>query len=256
MRFLLTACTLLTLSSMANAAYDNQHQDTESTGKKGYGLAESSGQGSDVLDLLKVHWYYNWGANTKVKNSAIFVPMVFSLKHSDDIKENIPVVLGFNEPDNEKQSNLSVQDALKAWPALAAHAQSIGAPSTAKNPLKPGNWLPDFMSKQPKVDFITVHWYKGVSAKKFVEDIQSICNTYDLPVWVTEFAPQTAGDARKNPQRFTQTEVQQFIDESTSWMEKSTCVQRYAWHDAKVGTSALLLNGQLTESGKAFAKIP
>lgn len=229
-----------------------------SGGKKGLGLAESAGGTAADLAALKVHWYYNWGAQTALQKSAdtqpAFVPMAFSIKRIDDITGKPPYLLGFNEPDNAKQSDIRVEEALQAWPALVGKGHSIGAPAMAKNPVKPGNWLPHFMAKNPRVDFITVHWYKGVEAKKFIADIQEVCDAYGKPVWVTEFAPQTAADSREKPDRYSQADVDAFIDATTQWMEQSACVQRYAWHDAKAGTSALVKDGKLTATGMAYAR--
>ena len=239
--------TILSLSA--------QSASHEPEGKKGIGLVESQGGNAQLLELLKVHWYYNWGATSQIKTSIPFVPMAFSIKRIDDVSDKLNVVLGFNEPDNSKQSDIDVADALKAWSRLVAKAQKIGAPAMAKDATKEGNWLPQFMASHPKVDFVTVHWYKGVDAKKFIKDIQKVCDTYQKPVWVTEFAPQTASDSRDDPSRFSQTDVNEFIIKTTQWMEKSSCVAHYAWHDSKVGTSSLIQDGKLTETGKTYAAI-
>lgn len=223
--------------------------------KKGVGLAESKGLGDTQLKSLQVAWYYNWGPSSQIKTHIPFVPMAFRVKTIEKLPARSAYVLGFNEPDNEKQSDLSVAEALFAWPGLQSRAQAIGAPAMAGNPAKSSSWLYAFMRGQPKVDFVTLHWYKGANAKKFIDDVQALCETYKKPVWVTEFAPQTAGDARENPNRFSQAEVEAFIEESTQWMRKSDCVQRYAWHDAKVGTSSLFEGKELSATGKAYGRV-
>jgi hypothetical protein len=225
------------------------------SGKRGIGLTESSGADATVLRELKVHWYYNWSAQTQLKTEVPFVPMAFSPKRLSDISKGLEFVLGFNEPDNAKQSDVPVQQALDAWPQLASKAKNIGAPAMAKNPIKPGNWFPAFMEKSPRVDFITLHWYKGVKAKAFIEDVKALCEAYHKPVWVTEFAPQTSADARAQPNKYTQAEVDAFIQETTRWMQSDACVQRYAWHDSKVGTSALFVDGKLTDTGKTYSQV-
>lgn len=224
----------------------------QSPDKKGVGLVESAGLGEIQLQNLQVAWYYNWGPKSAVQSRAEFVPMVFSAR---SIKADIqgPVVLGFNEPDNAKQSNMPVLQALGLWPPVLGKAHRVGAPAMAGNPVR-GDWLPAFMQARPRVDFMTLHWYKGVDAAKFIRDVQAVCGAYNKPVWVTEYAPQTAAQAKDQPDKYSQTQVNRFIRETVAWMNASPCVERFAWHDAKRGTSALFdQQGALTATGLAYA---
>ena len=224
-----------------------------SVGKNGIGLAERKRDyGNAQINALQVGWFYNWGPETAVKSSVPFVPMIFSLK-SLKAKISGDVVLGFNEPDNSKQSDLSVKDALANWSIVAAKGKRVGGPAMAGNPIT-GEWLPAFMKGKPRVDFVTVHWYKGISAAHFIKDMEHIHATYGKPIWVTEFAPQTAASSEKDPNKFSQAEVNKFIAETTHWMEVTPWVERYAWHDSAKGTSALFDDkGELTDTGRAYA---
>ena len=229
---------------------------TATNGKKGIGLTESSGLGAAQLSALQVTWFYNWGAATQIQHAAQFVPMVFSPKRVRELPGQHRVVLGFNEPDNTKQANASPEQALAVWGALRQKADTVGSPALATNPIKQGNWLSTFLGLGAQVDFIAVHWYKGIEADKFIADMQALCKAYGKPVWVTEFAPQTAAQAREEPQKYSQAQVDRFIRDATAWMATSSCVQRYAWHDAKTGTSALFDNERLTATGQTYAAIP
>lgn len=112
------------------------------------------------------------------------------------------------------------------------------------------------MKADPKVDAIAVHWYRGADAAKFIKDLEQIHAHFKKPLWVTEFAPQTAADSAAAPGKFSQAEVDAFIATSTRFMEKTPWVQRYAWHDSGVGTSALFTEkGGLTPTGKAYAAV-
>jgi hypothetical protein len=226
------------------------------SGKKGIGLAESSGLGAVQLTALQVAWFYNWGARTRVEHPAAFVPMAFSPKRLAEVPDQQAVVLGFNEPDNTSQANVSPEQAAAAWPALRSKAQRVVSPALAKNPLSSGNWLSSFWALGASTDFVAVHWYKGADPQKFIRDIQAICQSTGQKIWVTEFAPQTAAQARLEPEKFSQSQVDRFIKETTTWMAQSSCVQRYAWHDAKMGTSALWNQGQLTATGLTYAAVP
>lgn len=243
---LFSVSLFLSVSGYASA------KTTQPSGKKGIGLAESQGLGDKQLKSLKVHWYYNWGSQSKIATVVEFVPMIFS-KRAIDAAVNGKTVLGFNEPDNSKQSNMTAQEAIALWPKVVSKGQRVGGPAMAGNPLK-GEWLTEFMKAKLQVDFITVHWYKGANSKKFIKDMQEIHEHYKKPLWVTEFAPQTAGSSRENPSKYSQSEVDAFIRETVQWMEQSPFVERYAWHDSKVGTSSLFdKSGELTASGQTYA---
>lgn len=225
---------------------------TAASRKKGVGLAERHGLGTSQLEALNVGWYYNWGSETALKTTAQFVPMIFSVKRIGALIKG-DTVLGYNEPDHEKQSNIPVKEALAHWPTIEGKAKNVGAPATAGNPLK-SEWLQEFMKGSPKVTFITVHWYKGADAKHFIRDMEEIHAKFGKPIWVTEFAPQTAGSSEKEPNKFSQAQVSQFISETIRWMEATPWLERYAWHDSKAGTSALFDKaGALTETGKHYA---
>jgi len=240
---------------MANlAAADAPTDKKEPVAKKGFGLPERKGKDAHHLELLKVGWYYNWGSSTKLTTHAQFVPMVFSGRREPPAQPT-PFVLGFNEPDHPKQANLSVAEALDKWPAIAAQARFLVSPALAGNPVtKP--WLNDFLKAQPKVDAIAVHWYRGVDAARFIKDLEEIHAHFKKPIWVTEFAPQTTASSTESPEKFTSAQVKAFIEATTDFMEKTPWVQRYAWHDSGVGTSALFTEqGELTATGKAYAAV-
>jgi hypothetical protein len=255
MKILLRGFCVFALSIVLFAASSTSAHASSISVKKGIGLSESKGYSHIQLESLRVAWYYNWGAQSKVATKIPFVPMVFS-KRMVDAPLQAEFVLGFNEPDNSKQSNMSVEEALKHWPRVVEKAKRVGGPAMAGNPLS-GDWLPQFMLASPKVDFVTVHWYKGVQSKKFIKDLEAIHAKYNKPIWVTEFAPQTAGSSREQPEKFKQQDVETFIRETLGWMEKTPFIERYAWHDSKVGTSALFdESGQLTATGRAYSSIP
>ena len=233
-----------------------EHNDTPTSAgeKKGVGLNEKSGFGEKQLRELHLTWYYNWGDHSEITAKAEFIPMIFSPKRSTSkMSGSGDYVLGYNEPDNAKQSNVSVQEALEAWPSVVSLAKHVGSPAMAGNPVT-GDWFPAFMKAKPKVSFVTVHWYKGADAKHFIKDIEKIHAAYGKPIWVTEFAPQTHGSSEKSPHKYTQAQVDTFISETLHWMDRTSYVHRYAWHDSRVGTSALFDDkGSLTATGRAYA---
>lgn len=223
--------------------------------KKGLGLSEKKGFGASHLDSLNVSWYYNWDLESKINTKIEFVPMIFSLKKINMLKQ-YNILLTFNEPDHPKQANISSFEANEKWNEIAAKSHQIGSPALAGNLLNDSNWLDKFILSNPKIDFICVHWYKGCNSNKFIKDIQKIIKKYNKPVWITEFAPQTASSSKKEPYKFKQDEINQFISKVCNWMNTEPMVYRYAWHDSKNGNTALFdSNGHLTETGKCYAII-
>lgn len=219
--------------------------------KKGFGLPESR-LGAVHLDTLGASWYYNWGPTTAISTTKPFIPMCFSLNTLPRLTQ-YGTLLGFNEPDNASQSNITVTNALVNWPVLVSKSTRIGSPATAGNPLTTGSWLQQFMSTNPKVDFICVHWYKGVNSTLFINDMTAIINKWRKPIWITEFAPQTTSSSTSSPNKYTQAQVNTFITTVVRWMESQPMVEKYAWHDSKTGTSALFTStGQLTTTGIAY----
>lgn len=251
----LSSVGLLSLTALS-CVYSGPQPVSVASTKRGFGLAERLGYGQAHLDALHVAWYYNWGPKTKLNADARFVPMVFSGKTlaSTPAVEG-DTVLGFNEPDHPRQSNMSVAQALELWPKVIEGKQHVGSPAMAGNTVT-SEWLTAFMEGKPRVDFIAVHWYKGVDAQRYIRDMQAIHENFKKPIWVTEFAAQTMAQSKAAPDRYTQEQVNRFIAQVTQWMDATPYVERYAWHDSRVGTSALFTGtGELTETGRAYAKL-
>jgi len=256
MKNVIILCTLCAfLSSCSKEQVDfqqtNNIQRVPNSTKKGLGLSESR-YGAEQLDSLGVSWYYSWGFTTGVRTTKTFIPMVFSLNTLSRITPN-QTILGFNEPDNASQSNIAVSNALSNWSPLVNNSVRLGSPGTAGNPLTTGSWLSQFMASNPKVDFITVHWYKGVNSTLFINDMKAIITKWKKPIWITEFAPQTISSSTSNPTKYSQTQVNAFINTVVHWMETEPMVEKYAFHDSRTGTSALFTTtGKLTPTGIAY----
>lgn len=250
---LLSACTKDVIAPEQRAVISSTTPKTM-TLKKGLGLTEST-FGNNQLSALNVSWYYSWGYTTQLINPvAQFIPMVFSLNTLPSITPQT-TILGFNEPDNSSQSNMSVATAIANWPTLENNSTLLGSPATAGNPLTTNSWLQQFMNwtPKPKVDFICVHWYKGVNVNLFKNDMNNIIAMFNKPIWITEFAPQTVASATAQPNKYTQTQVNNFLNSVIPWMEQHPMIHRYAYHNAKVGTCAVFTStGDLTPTGITY----
>ena len=224
--------------------------------KKGIGLSEST-FGVNQLNDLGVSWYYSWGLNTTVVSTKTFVPMCYSDNRVSSVYQT-NTILGFNEPDNVNQSNMTVAQAISNWTTLVSKSTRVGSPSMAGNPLTTGSWLTSFMNynPKPKVDFVCVHWYKGCDVAKFKSDMTAIITLYNKPIWVTEFAPQTTSSPQLQPTKYTQTQINTFLTQVMAWMNTNPMIEKYAYHDAKYGRCALFTStGVLTPTGIIYKNL-
>src|SRR5689334_10554920 len=100
-------------------------------------------------------------------------------------------LLGFNEPDNASQANLTPTQAADLWPTLQQTGLVLGSPAVAH----PDNgWLKSFMTlaakRSLKVDFIALHFYASITdtgaAARIKRQIEAVRAAYGKPIWVTE----------------------------------------------------------------------
>ena len=172
-------------------------------------------------------------------------------------------LLGFNEPDNSGQSNMTVSQALHLWPRLMATGMKLGSPAVATGAATAGGWLDRFMrgaaARHYRVNFITVHWYggdfaTGPAVRQLRAYLSAIYARYHRPIWLTEFALIRFGATVSFP---TASKQAAFVTAATSMLEKLRFVQRYAWFALPAtpgdGTTGLFRSGAAaTAAGRAF----
>ncbi|WP_367867698.1 glycosyl hydrolase [Pedobacter sp. WC2423] len=244
-------------------------------GKKGADFNVNNKNGTwwgNVINLQS-HWYYTWGTDLPMQNApqnCEFVPMFWGRSNVSDtniayakqlgVQGKAKYILGFNEPDLGDQSNLSVQDALAAWPELESIGLPLGSPATAW-PTR--QWMYDFMdqaiAQNKRVDFICVHMYVGTDDVAFVKVLQDLHDKYKKPIWITEFATaaNNATTMAQNP--YTPEMVLAFMQRLLPKLEALDYVQRYSWFSgsptsSRLWSSALVdANGNLTALGKWYS---
>ncbi|GAA3336152.1 hypothetical protein GCM10020358_07170 [Amorphoplanes nipponensis] len=242
---------------------------TATSAKKGVGTWQFDGI-KGALDDVGAGWYYNWSPdNNSMPGPADveFVPMIWGKANVTDAtlataKREGDVLLGFNEPDMGGQANMSVADALAAWPRLQATGLRLGSPAVAYGGDTAGGWLDRFMkgAKQQglRVDFITLHWYGSdfgpAAVGQFLGYVDAVHARYGLPVWVTEYGLMNFTGSPKYP---TGAQEAAFIRGTTAGLEKRAFVERYAWFGLPaVGDSVdfgLYRDASSpTEAGKAY----
>jgi hypothetical protein len=239
------------------------------------GIAAAS-VGPANIAAAHASWYYNWRSspNSGTVPSGVqapeYVPMI---GRSGDVTDaNITrlktaqangtykYLLGFNEPDQAGQANMTVAQVVAAWPRLMETGLILGSPA----PSWTGTWIDNFMTQVKannlRVDFLCLHFYRSPAATGVVNELKTFLtnayNKYQKPIWVTEFgAPDCnklgwCGAAPALTQAITDTYVAQVI----AMLEDLPCVERYAWFVDKSQSgfefSAVFnSDGSLTQTG-------
>jgi hypothetical protein len=243
------------------------------TSKKGVSVWTFTGV-DRALSRSGASWYYTWGPGHQgIKGPAgvQFVPMIWgpgSVTRANlrKVRREGPYLLGFNEPDNASQSNMTVAQALALWPQLMATHLKLGSPAVAGDAATPGGWLDQFMTGARadgyRVNFIAVHWYGGdFATRAAVHQLESYLRAiharYRLPIWLTEFALIRFGPTTVFPSARRQAA---FVTAATSMLQRLRFVQRYAWFalpaTAGDGTAGLFRPGAVaTRTGRAFEAV-
>ena len=213
--------------------------------KKGVG-EYAQPDGAKTLSALKVSWYYDWQPTTDVAGAPAdvqFIPMIWGAKdlNAADLHaakaSGADTLLGFNEPNEKTQSNMTVQQALDAWPQLEALNMRLGSPATGTgDDIKPDGWLARFMAgaraRGYRVNFICIHPYQSrfhpdQATKDLVREVTAVHDMYHVPIWVTEYAMAQWGPPQLMPDYATQA---RFATESAQALEAISFVERYAWY--------------------------
>jgi len=245
--------------------------------KIGIGTWDKDNRGTSLRDIGRsgFGWHYNWSERPLWNSGgprarSAYVPMVWDWKGVTPERlaqakaSGSDVLLGFNEPDERKQSNMTVEQAIALWPQLEATGLRLGSPATTRDgSLGAESWLGRFMKqadeKGLRVDFIAVHYYatdKDVGA--FKRWLESLHEQYGKPIWVTEWALADWD----NPSRFTASEQADFARAGIEMMDDLPFVERHAWFAAYEGGDGWHLNsgifdakGNLTKVGKVFENL-
>jgi len=224
------------------------------------GLGWPSGNTVDIEQFRstgKVSWYYTWSVFA-VDTDLEFVPMFWGAKSIDQLsalndtisKLHVKAVLGMNEPQQPGQSNLSPKDGAQLWKTYIEPLRSFGvrlgspAPSSAPSGK---TWLQDFLTACAggcTVDFIALHWY-DINPGQFIAYLEDFHNTFQRPLWITEWACQNFNDLSK---QCSYTDVVSFLNQTQSYMDNTPFVERYAWYGAMKDLQGVDQNDALLDS--------
>ncbi|WP_139956479.1 glycosyl hydrolase [Flavicella sediminum] len=223
-------------------------------------------------DNYNTSWYYNWGlAATNESSESKFVPMAWSksdnwtsLAKMEAVGQNMSFnhLMAFNEPDNSGQSNLTVEQALEAYPKLLASGLRLGAPgvenvqySSTNDSFNEDSWIKEFMdscvARGYRVDFIPAHDYVRRSKSTFLERFKGLHDRYNLPIWVTEY---NYGNPNMGSANLTVEQGYSNIKGLTEVLEGADFIERYNWYYFFGAASGIggMTNGELNITGQFY----
>ncbi|EIN11770.1 hypothetical protein PUNSTDRAFT_131925 [Punctularia strigosozonata HHB-11173 SS5] len=245
--------------------------DRSVTSSSKAGLAWPNGQSVDITQYQttgKVSWYYSWGpspTNTKLE----FVPMLWGQSQVDQFSTTInntieaggiTAVLGMNEPQEAGQSNLTPEEGAAMWKTylepLRSRGVRLGSPAPSSAP-SGKTWIQDFLTICDggcTIDFIALHYY-DVNATAMIEYLEDFRNTFQRPIWVTEWACQNYNGGSQ----CSMDDIELFLNKTQSFMDQSDFVERYAWFGAMenmqgVNSKDALMTskGKINDLGKQY----
>ncbi|WWC71548.1 uncharacterized protein I206_105506 [Kwoniella pini CBS 10737] len=211
--------------------------------------------------------YYNWDSNPLIpsikdlSNSIIweipfpFIPMLWGcnetyikpfqknlLKNFNNILlTSKKEILGFNEPDHPQQSFCEPKQAALIWKEILEPLKlkgfRLGSPAVTNGEIgkkRFKDWF-DACKGECNPDFLALHWY-DIIPQNFIEHIEYYHNEYNLPIWITEYAPQNFSVYNSETGQYdgqaTYIEVQRFMDITTAYMKSVDWVERWFWFGA------------------------
>jgi Glycosyl hydrolase catalytic core/Cadherin domain/Ricin-type beta-trefoil lectin domain-like/F5/8 type C domain len=227
-------------------------------------------------------WAYNWGPSTTAENDPAVVdkdfqysPMLWGAyeawmnranKLYGDWQNNVKpqYLLGFNEPDKEDQSNVTVERAVEAWPQVVAADVPVISPANATGGEA---WLESFSDQVDtlgyRVDYTGMHWYAPPNVNTILNQMDSVQTKGNgRPVWLTEFS---IVDWSNGSGDWSEETNYNFILEFLWRAETKATLEKYAvfiftgdsptnpWDLANPRSNFRSSDGTLTPFGKAYA---
>ncbi|MDO6802048.1 glycosyl hydrolase [Wenyingzhuangia sp. 1_MG-2023] len=218
--------------------------------KKGIGA-----KGDDVVASLNTSWNYNWGTTGEYIGDSEFVPNQWgggSVTKAISLGERMDLThyMAFNEPDNEDQSNMTVDRAIEKYPELLASGLRLGSPAVTDGS-RGATWRNEFMAKAVenglRVDYIVVHYYKKTSPTAFYNWLKAIHDKWGLPIWIKEFNYGATWTAQPASNEAASDGLESYIN----MLDDASFVERYAvftWQPDKPIYSLMSVRNPITLS--------
>ncbi|MGN6644802.1 MAG: glycosyl hydrolase, partial [Verrucomicrobiota bacterium] len=224
------------------------------------------------LQLSGARWFYSWSKNPPehIPEGIEFVPMIFGQMNGQTMAQagaefqdgKLKQVLGFNEPDEKHQSNMTVEQALDLWPKLMKFDIRLGSPGCVHPDRE---WMKAFMKgveeRSLRVDFVAVHSYGGLDADALIRRLEAVHELFQRPIWITEFGVGDWQAKTRAENRYQPEQIVKFMEKLLPRLDALDLVERYAWFPASpdnkaLGPGALFAeDGSLTHVGEAYCSL-
>ena len=201
------------------------------------------------IQYMNNDWFYKWSNNGDSGLEREYTPMAWGKGAADD-DNDIEIIknkyksthlLAFNEPDDcngqsGQYGNMCVVDtSLTYYKNLLKSGLRMVSPACRQDAVF--GWLNEFNSKaideNIRIDVIAVHWYDWGSNpqnspnanpqdvfNRFVNYVESVHQTYGLPIWITEF------NANRHRNEWVH---RQFLQLALPYLEETDYIERYAF---------------------------
>ncbi|GJE84661.1 glycoside hydrolase family 128 protein [Phanerochaete sordida] len=193
-------------TSSSAAAASSTPASTTSDGSGKLGLAWPNGPTTDLQFYATnaAGWVYSWSPYTPDPNHQYpnlqFMAQLWGDDQVTDFESVVKAgyanyILGMNEPNESGQSNMTPEHGADLWKQHIEPKRSMGyktcSPATSSNP-NGFTWVANMLQACNggcTFDCIAIHWY-DVKADDFKAYATKWHDTYNMDIFITEFAPQ------------------------------------------------------------------
>jgi hypothetical protein len=240
--------------------------------KKGISLAcgwDDLARMQREIDELRLSWVFVWGPWIPSFAGVESVPMIWGpAQMGMPAGGNSEWVIGFNEPDQRDQANLTPAEGARLWAQMEAAypERKLTSPQVVHwNASWLEQWYAAYIAqfgRPPRMDAIAIHTYFCASAadcQAQVEYYIGLAKRWNVPeVWITEW---TFSPGMDRTLRAAIADMREYM----AWLEQEPMVGRYAvWTNRTectgfapgtyFDTPMFAQNGAITEMGKAYAE--
>jgi hypothetical protein len=183
--------------------------------------------------MFGASWDYNWSRTPSMPSppQVVFLPQQWNGGAMNILPQWVPgwhtnpkpmALLGFNEPDQSGQANMTTTNCISLWPQLQSADVPLAAPATSWPLL---SWTSNFWSQANsaglRIDESGVHLYSYPTPDIFINAVQSVYNAWGRPIWMTEFGAAFSGGAWSEEMNYN------FLAEFLWRAENLSCLHRY-----------------------------
>jgi hypothetical protein len=204
--------------------------------------------GYNLADTLRCAWNYNWNNNASSTLDEEYVPIrqtqYWPAFATTNAKKDVTHFLGFNEPNASSQSNMTVNQAIAAWPGLMQSGLRLGSPAPTDGG---ASWLYSFIDKADsagyRVDYIAVHFYRGCqSAQQYYSFLKAIYDRTKRPIWITEWNNGANWTTSTGCPKPTYAEQAAKIQSFLTMLDTARIVERYSLYEWVQDTRQMFLS--------------